>query len=434
MTFSLEVINSLERRMTITVAFQPLETEIEERLTLLSREAEFEGYRPGKAPMHLVNKRYGDKLRVEIYAGSVEKSFGLAVEEKNLRVAGFPEIEHLPFTNGDTGFQYTATFEVFPEIVIGDFATVKIDRPVYKIGQSDVKKALDLLVKQRSSYQPVERAAKKGDRINLRIKASIEGKVIESTDASGIDFILGEAGRLASFDSQLVGAKMGSARQFQITNPADHQPEELAGKVVHYEFYCNSVAELVVPKIDADFSISIGVEDSNMETMKAKVAEKLQQELSKRISDKLKENVFQALLDSTDFELPRALVGAELNRVLEATEKDFKERGVESSSVNLDPAMFENQAKRTTKLRLVLNALINANNLHANKDQVHAKIEQMAKAFENPADVVTWYYAEDNRLDEARALASEENAIDWVLSAAKLTDKKMQFDELMGAD
>lgn len=434
MTFSLEVINSLERRMTITVAFQPLETEIEERLALLSREAEFEGYRPGKAPMHLVNKRYGDKLRVEIYAGSVEKSFGLAVEEKNLRVAGFPEIEHLPFTNGDTGFQYTATFEVFPEIVIGDFATVKIDRPVYKIGQSDVKKALDLLVKQRSSYQPVERAAKKGDRINLRIKASIEGKVIESTDASGIDFILGEAGRLASFDSQLVGAKMGSARQFQITNPADHQPEELAGKVVHYEFYCNSVAELVVPKIDADFSISIGVEDSNMETMKAKVAEKLQQELSKRISDKLKENVFQALLDSTDFELPRALVGAELNRVLEATEKDFKERGVESSSVNLDPAMFENQAKRTTKLRLVLNALINANNLHANKDQVHAKIEQMAKAFENPADVVTWYYAEDNRLDEARALASEENAIDWVLSAAKLTDKKMQFDELMGAD
>lgn len=434
MTFSLEVINSLERRMTITVAFQPLETEIEERLALLSREAEFEGYRSGKAPMHLVNKRYGDKLRVEIYAGSVEKSFGLAVEEKNLRVAGFPEIEHLPFTNGDTGFQYTATFEVFPEIVIGDFATVKIDRPVYKIGQSDVKKALDLLVKQRSSYQPVERAAKKGDRINLRIKASIEGKVIESTDASGIDFILGEAGRLASFDSQLVGAKMGSARQFQITNPADHQPEELAGKVVHYEFYCNSVAELVVPKIDADFSISIGVEDSNMETMKAKVAEKLQQELSKRISDKLKENVFQALLDSTDFELPRALVGAELNRVLEATEKDFKERGVESSSVNLDPAMFENQAKRTTKLRLVLNALINANNLHANKDQVHAKIEQMAKAFENPADVVTWYYAEDNRLDEARALASEENAIDWVLSAAKLTDKKMQFDELMGAD
>jgi len=434
MTFSLEAINNLERRVTITVAFQPLETEIEERLALLSREAEFEGYRPGKAPMHLVNQRYGDKLRVEIYAGSVEKSFGKAVEERNLRVAGFPEIEHLPFTHGDTGFQYTATFEVFPEIVIGDFATVKIDRPVYKIGQSDVKKALDLLVKQRSSYQPVERAAKKGDRINIRIKASIDGKVVESTDASGIDLILGEAGRLASFDSQLIGAKMGSARQFQITNPADHKPEELAGKVVHYEFYCNSVAELVVPKIDADFSISIGVEDGNMETMKAKVAEKLQQELSKRISDKLKENVFQALLDSADFELPRALVGAELNRIMEATEKDFKERGVEPSSVNLDPAMFEAQAKRTTKLRLVLNALINTNNLHASEDQVRAKIEQMAQAFDDPAEVVTWYYAEDNRLDEARALASEENAVNWVLSAAKLTDKKMKFDDLMGDD
>ncbi len=133
-----------------------------------------------------------------------------------------------------------------------------------------------------------------------------------------------------------------------------------------------------------------------------------------------------------EFELPRALVGAELNRVMEATEKDFKERGVEPSSVNLDPAMFEAQAKRTTKLRLVLNALINTNNLHASEDQVRAKIEQMAQAFDDPAEVVTWYYAEDNRLDEARALASEENAVNWVLSAAKLTDKKMKFDDLMG--
>ena len=434
MTFSLEAINNLERRMTITVAFQPLETEIEARLTELSREAEFEGYRPGKAPMHLVNQRYGDKLRVEIYAGSVEKSFGKAVEEKNLRVAGFPEIEHLPFTDGDTGFQYTATFEVFPDVMIGDFSKIKINRPVYEIAEADVKKSLDLLVKQRAGYHPVERAAKKGDRINIRIKASIEGKVVESTEAAGIDLILGEAGRLASFDSQLIGAKAGSAREFELTYPADHKPEELAGKLVHYEFYCNSVAELVVPKVDADFSISLGIEDGDMEKMKVEVARRLEQELIKRTRDKLKENVFQALLDSAEFELPRALVGAELNRVMEATEKDFKARGVEPSSVNLDPAMFEAQAKRTTKLRLVLNALINTNNLHASKDQVRTKIEQMAQAFENPAEVVTWYYAEDNRLDEARALASEENAVNWVLSAAKLTDKKMKFDDLMGDD
>jgi trigger factor len=432
MKIAVEVLSKLERVITITVAFQPLETEIEERLTILSREAKFEGYRSGKAPMHLVNQRYGDKLRVEIYSGSVEKSFGKAVEENNIRVAGFPEIEHLPFTDGDTGFQYTATFEVFPEVIIGDFSAVKIDRPVYKIAEADVKKALDLLAKQRASYQHVERAAKKGDRINIRIKASIEGKVVESTEAAGIDLILGEAGRLASFDSQLIGAKAGSARQFEITYPADHQPEELAGKVVHYEFFCNSVTQLVVPKIDADFSISIGIEGGDMDKMKAEVAERLQQELSKRISDKLKENVFQALLDSADFDIPRALVGAELNRLMEATEKNFKERGVEPSSLNLAQAMFENQAKRTTKLRLILNELINSNNLHASEDQVLAKIEQMARAFDDPAEVVTWYYALDNRLDEARALASEENAVNWVLSAAKLTDKKMKFDDLMG--
>lgn len=432
MTIAVEVLSKLERKITITVAFQPLETEIEERLTILSREAEFEGYRLGKAPMYLVNQRYGDKLRVEIYSESVEKSFGKAVEAKNIRVAGFPEIEHLPFTDGETGFQYTATFEVFPEVIISDFSTVKIDRPVYKIAEADVKKALDLLVKQRASYQPVERAAKKGDCINIRIKASIDGKVVESTEAAGLDFILGDAGRLASFDSQLIGAKAGSAREFAITYPADHQPAELAGKLVHYEFFCNSVTELVVPKVDADFSISLGIEGGDMDKMKVEVARRLEQELIKRIGDKLKENVFQALLDSAEFELPRALVGAELNRVMEATEKDFKERGVEPSSVNLDPAMFEAQAKRTTKLRLLLNALINTKNLHASEEQVLAKIEQMARAFDDPLEVVTWYYAEDNRLDEARALASEENAVDWVLSTAKLTDKKMKFDDLMG--
>lgn len=433
MTFAVEVISKLERRITITVPFQPLETEIEERLNLLSRNAEFEGYRPGKAPMHLVNQRYGDKLRVEIYSGSVEKSFGKAVEEKNLRVAGFPEIEHMPFAEGDVGFQYSATFEVFPEVIIGDFSTVKIERPVYKIGEADVKKALDMLLKQHASYEPVERAAKKGDRINVRIKAYIEGKLVESTEASGIDLILGDAGRLESFDSQLIGAKAGSARQFEITYPVDHKPDELAGKIVHYEFFCNSVSQAVLPKIDTDFSISIGIEDGNIDTMKAQVAENLQQEVAKRINDKLKENVFQALLDGADFDIPRALVGAEMNRVMEAAEQNFKERGVEPSSVNLDPAMFENQAKRTTKLRLILNELINANDLHASEDQVLAMVGLMAEAFDDPSEVVTWYYAEANRLDEPSALASEENAVKWVLSAAKVIDKKMKFDDLMGA-
>ncbi|MDP3333269.1 MAG: trigger factor [Methylococcaceae bacterium] len=435
MTYAVEVLGNLERKMTITVPFQPLETEIEERLNMLARTAEFEGYRPGKAPMHLVNKRYGDKLRVDIYSGSVESSFGKAIEEIKLRVAGFPEIEHMPFVDGDVAFQYTATFEVFPDVIIGDFAKVKIERPVYKLIDADVKKALDIIVKQQVTYELVERAAKKGDRINVRIKSSIDNIIVESTDDSGIDLVLGETGRLESFDSQLIGAKAGAAKQFEITYPADHKPQELAGKVAHYDFFCNSVSQPILPKINAEFSIGIGigVEYGDVNTMKVEVAEILQQEVSKRINDKLKENVFQALLDKADFDIPRALIGVEMNRVMQVAEQSFKGRGVESRNINLDPAMFESQAKRTTKLRLILNEVINANNLHANEDQVLEMVGLLAQEFDDPTEVIAWYYAKADRLEKPAALASEQNAVDWVLSSAKVINKKMNFDELMGS-
>lgn len=432
MALNVETLSNLERRITISVPLQPLEAQIKQRLNQISRTAKFSGFRPGKAPMGLVNQHYGDQVRDEVYSGAVEKSFGDAVEESKLRVAGFPNIQHKPFDAASETLEYTATFEVFPEVKLGDLSKVKIERPVIEVADADVKKTLDVLVKQRVSFEPVKRAAKKGDRVNVTLKASIDGKEVESTGDAGIDLVLGEAGRVASFDEQLVGGKTGATKQFEITYPADHNPEQLAGKVVGYEVTFVSVSQPKFPEVDADFAKSLGIEDGDVEKMKAEIAESLKQEVAKRVSAKLKEQVFQALVDSADFDIPRVLLGTEINRMMQTTEQNLKQRGADLSNIKLEPAMFEDQAKRSTKLRLILGELINTNGLHANADQVRAMVDVFAQSFERPSEVVTWYYADPKRLDEPAALATEENAVSWVLSNAKVSDKKVKFDDLMG--
>ncbi len=230
----------------------------------------------------------------------------------------------------------------------------------------------------------------------------------------------------------MIGGKTGATKKFDITYPEDHNPAQLAGKTVGYEVSFVSVSQPVLPEVDADFAKSLGVEDGDVEKMKAEVAESLKQEVAKRVSAKLKEQVFQALVESADFDIPRILLETEINRMMQTTQQNLKQRGADLANIQLEPAMFEDQAKRSTKLRLLLGELINTNGLHANADQVRAMVDVFSQSFERPADVVTWYYADHKRLDEPAALATEENAVSWVLSQAKVTDKKVKFDDLMG--
>lgn len=432
MALNVETLSNLERRISISVPLQPLEAQIKQRLNQVARTAKFSGFRPGKAPMGLVNQHYGNQVRDEVYSAAVEKSFGEAVDEAKLRVAGFPNIQHKPFDAASENLEYTATFEVFPEVVVGDLSKVKIERPVLEVGDADVKKTLDVLVKQRVKFEPVKRAAKKGDRVNVTLKAFMDGEEVESTGDNGIDLVLGEAGRMSTFDDELIGGKTGTSKKFDITYPEDHNPAQLAGKTVGYEVTFVSVSQPVLPEIDADFAKSLGVEDGDVEKMKAEVAESLKQEVAKRVSAKLKEQVFQALVESAEFDIPRILLETEINRMMQTTQQNLKQRGADLANIQLEPAMFEDQAKRSTKLRLLLGELINTNGLHANADQVRAMVDVFSQSFERPADVVTWYYADSKRLDEPAALATEENAVNWVLSQAKVTDKKVKFDDLMG--
>ena len=431
MAASVETISNLERRVTVKVPLASLEGEIRQRLIQISRTAKVAGFRPGKAPVGLVNQHYGDQVRDEVYSKAVETSFSEAVEKNKLRVAGFPNIEHKPFAEAATEFEYVATFEVFPEVKLGDLSKLKIEKPSLEIVEADVEKTLDVLLKQRVSYEPVKRAAKKEDRVNVSLKASIDGQQVEDTAGKAMDLVLGEPGRMAEFDDGLVGGKAGGTKTFDITYPKDHNPAQLAGKTVTYEVTFNSVSQPVLPKIDADFAKSLGVDDGDVKKMRAEVKLSIEQEAEKRVKARVKENVFQALIAETALDVPKSLVGVEINRMMQMTAQNLQQRGMATKDIQLEPGMFEEQAKRSTTLRLILSEVVNTNKLQANADQVRAVVDTFANSYEKPQELVDWYYADVKRLDEPAALATEENVVNWVLEKAKVTAKKIKFDELM---
>ena len=431
MAASVETISNLERRMTVKVPLAPLEGQIKQRLSQVARTAKFSGFRPGKAPIGLVNQHYGDQVRDEVYSKAVEASFGDAVEENKLRVAGFPNIEHKPFANAATDLEYVATFEVFPEVKIGDLSKLKIEKPTLEISDTDVEKTMDVLVKQRVSYEPVKRAAKKDDRVNISLKASIDGQQVEDTAGQGMDLVLGEPGRIPVFDEALIGAKTGETKPFDITYPKDYNQAQLAGKKVSYEVTFNSISQPVLPKIDAEFAKSLGVTDGDVKKMRSEIQLSLEQEVEKRVKARTKEAVFQALIEDAKLEVPKTLVGVETNRMMQMTAQNLQQRGMAAKDIQLQPSMFEEQAKRSTTLRLILSEIVNTNNLQANADQVRAMVDAFANSYEKPEELVQWYYSDVKRLDEPSALATEENVVNYVLEKAKVTQKKIKFDELM---
>lgn len=431
MAVSVETISSIERRMTISVPLAELEGVIQRRLSEISKTAKFSGFRPGKAPMKLVSQQYGAQARDEVFAKAVETTFSDAVVEHKLRVAGFPNIEHKPFSETSTELEYIATFEIIPEVEVGDISKIKIEKPTLSVTDADVDKTIEVLVKQRVSYSPVKRASKKGDRINIDLTASIDGEQVESTNNRGMDIVLGEIGRIEAFDKELTGGKAGDTRAFQIKYPEDHNPAQLAGKTVDYAVTYNSVSEPVYPEVDAAFAKQLGVADGDVNKMRDEIKMSLEQEVEKRIKARVKEQVFQGLIEVTDVELPKSLVGEEINRMMQMTAQNLQQRGMDPKMIQLQPEMFQDQAKRSTALRLILSQVVNAEKLQANADQVKTMVENFAQNYEQPEQMIDWYYADVKRLNEPAALATEENVVDWVLAKAKVKDKSIKFDELM---
>lgn len=432
MQATVETVSTLERRMTVAMPMQPIEEEIGKRLQNIARTARMPGFRPGKVPFKVVVQQYGNQVRQEVVSGKVEETFGQAVSQHQLRVAGYPSIEPKPLAENSDKYEYVATFEVFPEVKIDDLSKLKIERPKVTLSDKDVDSTLEVLRKQRTVYEPVTRAAKKGDRISIQVASTIDGKKVEDTSGQSIDIVLGEGGRVVDFDKNLTGTKAGQNKKFDVVFPEDYQNQDVAGKTATYDVTVTAVAAPKVPEVDADFARELGVEDGNVDKMLADIRESLEQEVEKRIQAVVKKQVMEALAEKVELEIPRSLVAIEINNQMQAAAQNLQQRGMNPADLKLSPEMFEEQAKRSVKMRMIVSELVRANELQPKPEQIRAVVEDFAKSFEQPDEVVSWYFADPQRLDEPAAVAVEQNVVAWVLERAKVADKKTSFDDLMG--
>jgi trigger factor len=431
MSEAIEKISSIERKVKGLVSISPLQGEISQRFIELTRTARVSGFRPGKVPLDVIEKQYGADIKAEIYAKAIEMKFGEIVNINNLRVAGMPDIQHAPLEKVNDDFEFTATFEVFPEFKLKSFKSSKVEKKSVEISESDVKKTIDVLIKQRAIFERVDRASKLGDQILVQLQSFINNEQIESTGEQSLEFVLGDSKRIKAVDDQLVGIKAGEKKEFEVKYPKDHNPAQLANQNVKYQINLIEVREGKLPEIDSNFAKSLGVDSGDIELMKEEIKTSLNQEVEKRVKADLKKQVFQLLVESHEMEIPKSLISMELNRMMQSTYDNLKKQGADMKEVKLERAMFEESAIRTCKLRIVLASLVDANKLEASEAQIKSKVEEFATNFDDTEKAKKWFYDDPKRLDEPTALSTEDNIVEWFLKECKIESKKISFDEIM---
>ena len=432
MQTNFETLSQLERRLTMAVPVDVIDREVEDRLKKLSKTVRMPGFRPGKVPIRIVAQQYGPQVRSEVIGDVVQKAFDEAVRENKLRIAGYPRIEPEE-GGGDAGrLAFKATFEVYPEFKLGDLSGVSIERPALTVGEAEVDHTLAILRKQRVQYEEAARAAQPGDRVTVDFTGRIEGIEFEGGKANDAALVLGEGRMLPDFETGLSGKAAGDSGTFPVTFPADYGSKDVAGKTASFEVKVKKVEAPRLPEIDADFARSLGVEDGNLETMRAEVRANVEREVRKRIDGEVKQKVMQALLDSTPVDLPKALLDVERQRLVQQARADLESRGVKMEQMPLNPEIFEVQAKRRVALGLIIGEMVKQHGVAATPAQVRSMVDDFSQTYEQPAEVVKWFYSEPQRLAEFEGMALEANIVKWVLENAKVEDKAVTFDELMG--
>ncbi|GAB3258312.1 trigger factor [Chitinimonas naiadis] len=430
MQAQLETLGQLERRLDFAIPSADIETAVDARLKRVARTARIQGFRPGKAPMKIVAANYGLQAREEVLNEQVQTAFTKAVQEQKLRVAGFPQFVGKP-SEGDA-FAFSATFEVYPEITVGDLASKEVERPVLEVSDVEVDKTIDILRKQRTRFDRVERAAEKGDRLIVDFKGTIDGVAFAGGSSENYAFLAGEGQMLPEFDTAVLGMKEGDSKTFDLSFPADYQGQEVAGKTAQFEVTVKNVAAPQVPELNAEFAKLLGIESGDLDALRAEIRKNVEREVKRRLTARAKEGVMQALLDVTPVEVPKALLGQEIGRLVENAKQEMQQRGFDPQNMPFPPELFEEQAKRRVSLGLILAEVVRANKLEAKPEQIRTIVDEFAESYEHPEEVVKWYYSSPERLEGPEALALEDNVVEFVYTQAKTVDKQLAFDELMG--
>lgn len=423
--------NELERRIDLSIAIADVEKEMEQRLKRMGKNIKMPGFRPGKVPFSIIKQQHGDQARHEVLSEELDRVFGETVTTQKMRVAGYPRIEPKT-TESTTHLEFHAIFEVYPDFTPADMSTAEVERPVLEVTAAEVDKTLDILRQQRVSYEDADRAAAKGDRVVIDFLGKKDGEPFQGGQASDYPFVLGQGQMLPDFENAIEGATTGESKTFDLTFPADYFAKDLAGQTVQFEITVKQVQAPKLPEVDAEFATGMGIADGDVAKMRAEIEANLKREVKRRIEGKVKDQVMEALIKANQIAVPGALVEMEIQRLMQAARQDMEQRGMKIQDMPIQPEWFADQAKRRVTLGLILAELVKTEKLQAKPEQVRAMVEETAQSYEQPEEVIRWYYAQPQRLGEVEGVAIENNVVEWVLGKAKVTDKAAVFDELMG--
>jgi trigger factor len=434
MQTTLESLGGLERRLNVAVPLSEIEGEVKKRLTRLARTAKVAGFRPGKVPLRMLNQQYGPQVRSDVISERVQSSFNDAVREQKLRVAGAPRIEaSRDEERAADALQFSAVFEVYPDVEIGDVSSVAITRPQADVTPADVERTLEVLRKQRTTYAPVDREAQAGDRVRVDFTGSIDGVEFAGGQAKDFPIVLGEGRMLPEFETAITGMRAGESKTFDLTFPDDYHGKEVAGKRAQFTLHVHAVEAPDLPALDADFVKAFGIASGEIDDLRREVEANLRLELKRKIEATVKAQALQGLRSLSNFSIPKALVDSEAELLRRQAIANLREqRNVKPEDLDVSVDLFRPQAEERVALGLIIGELVRKENLQAKPEQVKALVAETAQTYEQPEAVVRWHYEKPERLRDFEAMVLEQNVVDWVVARANVTDVPMGFEQAMG--
>ena len=426
MQVSVETTSGLERRMTVGIPADRIENEVNKRLQQTAKRARVDGFRPGKVPMSVIRKRFGASAHQEVIGEVIQSSFYEAIMQEKLNPAGAPSVEPKSMEAGKD-FEYVATFEVYPEVTLAGFEAISVERPESEVTDADVDTMLETLRKQNTRFEAVERAAENGDQVTIDFVGKIDGEAFQGGTANGTNLVLGSGRMIPGFEEGLVGAKAGDSLTLKVTFPEDYQNLDLAGKAAEFETTVQAVAAPALPELNDEFFAQFGVNEGGLEGFRAEVRKNMERELRQAIKTKVKGQVMDGLLKTNTVEVPKALISNEIDRLREQAVQQFGGANIQASQ--LPAELFEEQAKRRVSLGLIVAEVVKQNDIKPDNDRVRAMVEELASAYQEPEQVVNWYYQNEQQLGEIQSVVLEEQVVDTVLQKAQVTDKKVAYEE-----
>lgn len=431
-----ETVSGLERRVDLIVSAADVEKEVQAQLKRVARTAKVQGFRPGKAPLSLIERSHGAGIRYDVINAEIGRVLDKAIQDAELRVAGSPSLEPKTENVNEGELAFTATFEVYPDVEVPDLSALEIARAKIEVGEAEVQRTIDILRKQRAKYEPREgREAQDSDQVTLNFTGTIDGAAFEGGSATDFPFVLGEGRMLPEFETAVRGLKAGDEKTFSLEFPEDYGSEEVAGKTAEFSITVISVAEAVLPELNAEFAKELGQPEGDVEKLLADVKANIEREVKARAQARTKGNVMDALAKASTFDVPKALIDTEAESRVKNARAELGQRGVPNADTMPIPAdAFAEEAERRVRLGLLVAELVQSSDLQAKPEQVRSRIEEFAQNYEEPEQVVAYYLSDAQRRSEIEAIVLEDNVVEHVLSQAKVTDEEVAFDEIMGTN